>query len=85
MPCSKGMRGCATDCAHRRFVRDYVAERERQVVAAEAQTHGYATEEREYFEEHDRVTFKSWLRQHTGRDYPYPRCDREDELLEATA
>lgn len=77
MPCSKGMRGCVSGCAHRRFVLDYVAERDRQAVAAEAVAHGYATETREFLQEHDKVTFKRWLQQHAGRDYPYPRPDSE--------
>ncbi len=77
MPCSPGMRLCASTCAHRRFVLDYVAERDAQAVRAEAATAGNSTELADYFGAggrpvEQRWTFARWLKTHTGADYPYP-------------
>jgi hypothetical protein len=48
------MRACHARCLHRRFVRDYHEERERQETEIENQT------ERER-DEFDLITFKQWL------------------------
>lgn len=77
MPCSPGMRACYAQCGHRRFVLDYVAERDAQAARAEAVTGGYPTETSEYFGVGGRmvevlVTFKRWLISRAGLDYPYP-------------
>lgn len=52
------MRRCAASCAHRRFVREYQAERHRQEIDRETATGGYATEMAEH---PPLVTFKKWL------------------------
>jgi hypothetical protein len=57
------MRGCVATCAHRRFVRDYQAERWRQEIERDAATGGYATE----LSEHPPIiTFKKWLTDHAS-------------------
>jgi hypothetical protein len=56
------MRNCVATCAHRRFVRDYQAERARQEIVRDAETLGYPTEQVGY---PDLVTFKRWLIDHT--------------------
>ena len=61
MPCSPGMRNCVATCAHRRFVRDYQAERVRQEAVRDEVTKGYETELADHPEI---VTFKSWLIDH---------------------
>lgn len=63
MPCSPGMAKCRRGCLHRAFVRDYQVERNRQEVAREAITGGYATEEADH---PPLVTFKTWLVDHAG-------------------
>lgn len=66
------MRACASTCAHRRFVLDYIAERDAQLVQAEAVALGHAAETAEYFAERSRLTFRRWLITHARADYPYP-------------
>lgn len=63
MPCSPGMAACHRLCGHRSKVRDYRAERSRQLEVAERVTANYATEYAEYVEAHPIVTFKQWLLQ----------------------
>lgn len=87
MPCTPGMRLCRSDCSHRRFVLDYVRARDEQAVRAEAATGGYATELGDYYGRTGRaveplLTFKLWLQQHTGTDYPYPRAPAAPAYLE---
>lgn len=76
MPCSKAMRGCKTACLHRRFVLDYVAERDAQSVRAEGATAGHDAELADYFGAggrpvEEQLTFKRWLITRQGCDYPY--------------
>jgi hypothetical protein len=85
MPCSPNLAlrrgdipgtGCKADCLHRRFVLDYVSARDEQARRAEDATGGWDTEVAEYFGStgrpvEQRVTFQTWLRAHTGADYPY--------------
>lgn len=81
MPCTPGMTGCKADCGHRRFIMDYIAERDAQLARAEAETKGYETEEAEYFGPdgpEERWTFQRHLTQYQGRMYPYPSTDREE-------
>jgi hypothetical protein len=47
--------------AHADLVAGYQGARAAQVQAAQAATHGYATELAEWFAEHGRITFKAWL------------------------
>lgn len=78
MPCSKRMRKCYANCLHRRFVQEYVAERDAQLVRAESVARGYDNETADYFGASGRAveekwTFKRWLTSHAGTDFPYPR------------
>lgn len=71
------MRLCAASCRHRRFVLDYVAERDAQAQRAEAASAGHARERGDYFGAGGRpaeqlLTFRRWLSTHAGVDYPYP-------------
>lgn len=79
VPCSPGMLNCAATCGHRRFVLDYVAERDAQAVRAERTTKGHVTEQADYYGAtgqavEQRVTFQRWLTTHARADYPYPRA-----------
>jgi hypothetical protein len=60
MPCARRMIGCKAACQHRRFVRDYQAERLRQEIAAENDFR-----ERDGNEHAEAlVTFHRWLKHH---------------------
>lgn len=61
MPCSPGMKKCPTTCLHKRHVRGYNEERQRQETKAEEDSSGYATELASYLEQHPLLTFKDWL------------------------
>lgn len=61
MPCPPRMVGCRRDCAHRSFVMAYIAERERQLEAADVASGGYETERREYLSENPPITFQEYL------------------------
>lgn len=87
MPCSKGMRGCRSDCAHRRFVLDYHNTAREQELRAEAATGGNTTELASYFGSdgesdavEDRWTFQRHLRAYAGADYPYPDPNRRTRV-----
>jgi hypothetical protein len=54
------MTGCKADCLHRRLVRDYTAERQRQEIAAENQ---YRDRDGNEHAE-PLITFKQWLTGH---------------------
>lgn len=77
MPCSPGMRRCVATCAHRRFVRDYRAERSRQETVADHTSLGHAEELAAYLASNPLVTFKTWLIQHKA-------LSPEDAMVEPT-
>jgi hypothetical protein len=86
MPCSKGMGACYAQCAHRRFVLDYVAERDAQLDRAETPDELGHFRFDDFFENvEQRLTFKAFLRSHAGADYPYPRIGRPAPIDYQTA
>ena len=77
------MRACYAQCAHRRFVLDYYAERDAQLRRAETATGLNATELAAYFGDdgegdavEKRWTFRRHLEAYSGPHYPYPRPGR---------
>lgn len=60
MPCTKRMIRCRPGCAHRELVLDYIAERERQEIAAEDDYRNRDGNDRAT----PLVTFKDWLIAH---------------------
>lgn len=55
-------------CLHRQLVENYRDARDAWEAQAEAATHGYATELREYAQDNPGPTFKAWL-EGTGKSY----------------
>ena len=64
MPCSPGMRGCKSGCAHRALVLQYRAERAAAEGLREGATSGYETELAEY---PPIITFKKYIIDHAGQ------------------
>lgn len=61
MPCSSGMTGCRSSCAHKLLVKNYRLERERQVAEADHRSLGYEAELSDFLGDRPIITFKSWL------------------------
>lgn len=61
MPCAKAMRGCRSDCLHRKLVLEYRDARDAYDLEAERVSLGYATELADYHRDHPGPTFKAWL------------------------
>lgn len=62
--CKPRMAGCAATCLHRQLVEGYRVARHADDLAAEYESHGYATELAEYRAQRPALTFRQWLEGH---------------------